>query len=60
MDLGRNMMKNCYVIIQPGAGGDNTKDQADNLMTSVIKICSKKNLNIELEDEGTLFVRGGL
>jgi protein subunit release factor B len=53
-------MKNCYVIVQPGAGGDNTKDRATDLVGAILKACSKRGLQAELEDELTLYVRGGL
>jgi hypothetical protein len=49
-----------YVIVKPGAGGDNTKDQADSILSAIMKSLVKSDTKFELEDDSTLNVRGRL
>lgn len=41
----------CYIYVEAGAGGDNTKSQADSIKRSVMKSCSKKSFTFEYEGD---------
>jgi protein subunit release factor B len=56
------MKDKCFIYIQAGAGGDDTKRQASDIARNLWKYCEKKNYKYDLEDEfnGEIIGRGCL
>ena len=53
-------MEACYIIVKPGAGGDNTKHQAETMTKMILKSCQNHSFNVSIEDVVRVEGRGCL